>query len=94
MFDGGILYPKSILLKTPLPSMEITEELKNTVQTMINKEQEFTVYKMNAGKPQESVKFSTQYRNALNSLLFGNNLPFDLIHQNNETLSESDKHEE
>lgn len=94
MFDGGILYPKSVLLKTPLPSIEITEELKNTVQTMINKEQEFTVYKMNAGKPQESVKFPTQYRNALNSLLFGNNLPFDLIHQNNETLSESDKHEE
>ena len=43
----------------------------------------YFVYKKNAGKLQESIKFPNEVRNKLNKLLF-NDINFELIHKNME----------
>lgn len=88
MFDGGILYPKSVLLKTPMPNINLTKEVMELITEMVNSEEEYLVYKKNASKMQESVKFSESLRERLNEGLFGGGIPFYLVHQNSETLTE------
>ena len=85
MYDGGILFPKSILLKIPVPSINLSEKDISEIKKVIESEKYFLVYKKNAGKNQESVKFSNEIRKKLNSIL---NLPneIEVVHKNSETL--------
>ncbi len=57
MLDGGILYPKCVLYKTPLPFLHVRRNVKMLVDKMIKNEANFLKYKKNAGVEQESVKF-------------------------------------
>lgn len=84
MLDGGILVPKSLLLKVPLPLDDyINDNIISYCKEMIKNENKYLVYKKNAGTMQESIKFPESYRNKLNDLLF-DNYPFYLIHSNKE----------
>ena len=84
MLDGGILVPKSLLLKVPLPLDDyISDNIISYCKEMIKNENKYLVYKKNAGTMQESIKFPESYRNKLNDLLF-DNYPFYLIHSNKE----------
>lgn len=85
MYDGGILFPKSILLKIPVLSINLSEKDVSEIKKVIESEKDFLVYKKNAGKNQESVKFSNEIRKKLNSII---NLPneIEVVHKNSETL--------
>ena len=73
MADGGFNLTQSLLENIPVFNCLLTEEteteLINTVSEMINKEEEFIVTKMNAGKLQENIKFPEEYVNRLNKIL-------------------------
>ena len=74
MLDGGILVPKSLLLKVPLPLDDyINDNIISYCKEMIKNENKYLVYKKNAGTMQESIKFPESYRNKLNDLLFDSN---------------------
>lgn len=91
-FDGGILFPKSVLLKTPIKNefFNLNYELSSVVRKMILNEQNHLVYKKNAGKLQESVKFPKQYINALNNILFSEYTNYlYLVHSNYEVITDS-----
>jgi len=86
-FDGGILFSKRWLLRTPvmIETINKTEELITLVDEMIQNESNYLSYKKNAGKAQESVKFPVKYRNKLNKILFKDyHQYFGLLHRNNE----------
>lgn len=87
MYDGGILLPKSTLLKMPIPDFELSQKQKYRIEEIINSEDKYLVYKINAGKTQESVKFPVEIRNELNEML-GLPKEIELIHKNNETLAD------
>lgn len=86
-FDGGILYAKRHLLKTPV-SVEILNRhnaIAPIVHEMIERENNYLSYKLNAGKNQESIKFPVRYRNLINRTLFPENAAyFDMLHRNYE----------
>lgn len=86
-FDGGILFTKRWLLKTPV-SKEVIEKahlIFNVVDDMIKNEEKHLTYKKNAGKLQESVKFPIKYRQKLNKILFKDySKYFELLHRNSE----------
>ena len=46
------------------------EEINLIAEEMQSKESEFLVYKKNAGKKQENIKFPIEYRNRINKLFF------------------------
>ena len=83
--DGGILLPKSLLLRIPLFKIDKVNfnKLKEVVVGQMEKEKSFLSYKKNAGVFQETVKIPASYRNELNHLLFSN-VNFDIIHKNSE----------
>jgi len=84
MFDGGILLPKSLLLSIPIPcDIYINEKMISDINNIIRKEKKYLVYKKNAGKLQESIKFPNDVRDKLNSVLF-NGVQFNIIHKNTE----------
>ena len=94
IFDGGITYGVGLLHKLPtfldLLSKEDIDFFKNTCKDMINNEKKCIVTKMNAGAPQENIKFPSAYREKINrkllDLLGFNNFNtenFDNIHKNN-----------
>lgn len=75
LLDGGISFTKTTMFKTPISKkfLNIDEALlKKQVSKMIKNENKYTVYKVNAKKPQESVKFPPKYREELNEILFPN----------------------
>ena len=86
MLDGGILLPKSLLVSIIVPA---TLVLKNNTIEFINSmmihEDDYLVYKKNAGVYQESIKFPIKDREQLNNLLFGN-VNFSIIHMNGEEI--------
>ncbi len=87
MLDGGILFPKSLFLNIPLPSIKVSKRIKRLVDSMIAKETKYLTYKMNARKKQESIKFPVRFREQLNNEMFpGTN--FSIIHQNKELSNE------
>ena len=84
MMDGGILLPKSLILRIPLPEqLDLNAKIISLCKEMIKEENCFLVYKKNAGALQESIKFPVSYREILNKELFGN-YPFELVHSNKE----------
>lgn len=70
VFDGGITYPVSLLNAMPLPlnllSADDEDFFEKTATKLLNEESEFIIKKVNAGVPQENIKFPEEYREAIN----------------------------
>ena len=91
LYDGGITYPKNLLLDLPMIYDLITEEDKRffeeTTNEMIKNEVKYKIIKNNVGI-QENVKFPREYRDKINERIFRilnldiNYKIFDLIHSN------------
>ena len=86
-YDGGILFTKRWLLKTPISVslLNKVDDISPIIDEMIKNEPNYLSYKKNAGKKQESIKFPEFYRNSLNKILFGDYAKFFyLLHRNSE----------
>ena len=74
LYDGGINCPLTIINSIPVFYDLLTENQKEEInliaEEMQSKESEFLVYKKNAGKKQENIKFPIEYRNRINKLFF------------------------
>lgn len=72
MFDGGINYPKSLLYNIPIFFDSLSKNNINEINNIANKMQKietnFLIYKVNAGKKQENVKFPVEYRKKINKI--------------------------
>lgn len=91
LFDGGITYPISLLLKMPVIYNALSEEdhafFKEVVKEMSKKANDYIVKKKNVGI-QENIKFPRQYRDRINQRFLDilnlkvDNSTMDLIHSN------------
>ncbi len=91
LFDGGITYPVSLLLKMPIFYGSLSEEdhvvFKAIVREMSSRAHEFVVKKKNVGI-QENIKYPRQYRDRINQRFLEilnlkvDNSTMDLIHSN------------
>ena len=74
LYDGGINCPLTIINKIPvffdLFSNNQLNRLNKIATEMQNKEKDYLVYKVNAGKKQENIKFPIKYRDEINKLFF------------------------
>mgnify|MGYP004487887299 FL=1 len=72
LYDGGINCPLTIINSIPVFYDKMDEKQKNEINAiaseMQSKEKEFLVYKMNAGKRQENIKFPKKYRDRINTI--------------------------
>ena len=72
LYDGGINFPLSLLENIPIFYNLLSEESKvklhNIAIEMMNKEKDFLIYKMNANKMQENIKFPKYYRDEINGI--------------------------
>lgn len=90
-YDGGITYPKGLLLNMPVFYDKLTREEKqffdNTAHEMIQCANQFTVTKKNVGI-QENIKYPKSYRDRINRKLLDilecniSEKEFDIIHSN------------
>jgi hypothetical protein len=96
MCNGGITYPITLLKALPIFG-EVTEELKDFCNKMIEEEEKYIVLKKNAGAFQENIKFPMEYHDKLNTLLL-NQLNLDtgtlLKVHNNSCLNPSNVEED
>ena len=73
VFDGGITFPKSLLMSMPLPlnllSPDDEKFFEEICDEMIRIESAHIVTKVNAGEPQENIKFPPQYGEKINNRL-------------------------
>lgn len=91
LFDGGITYPLSLLLKMPVIYHSLSEEdhayFMETVKEMSDKANEYIIKKKNVGI-QENIKYPRQYRDRINQRFLSilnlkvDNSTMDLIHSN------------
>ena len=91
LYDGGITYPVSLLLKIPIIYDSLTEDdhafFKETTAEMSSKAHEFIIKKNNVGV-QENIKYPRQYRDRINQRFFKilnlkvDNSTMDLVHSN------------
>ncbi len=74
LYDGGINCPLTIINSIPifydLFDKEQISRLNKIAEEMQTKEKDYLVYKVNAGKKQENIKFPKKYRNEINKLFF------------------------
>lgn len=74
LYDGGINCPLTIINSIPVFYNKLTDiqkkEIDNIATEMQKKEKEYLVYKLNAGKEQENIKFPIEYRNRINKMFF------------------------
>lgn len=88
IYDGGVNYSLSLLKKLPMIKLTEDEEsqLISIAEEMISKENDYLVYKKNAGKDQENIKFPDQYRTQINNIFLNhlnlNSAPINNIHNN------------
>lgn len=88
IYDGGVNYSLGLLKRLPIINFTQSEEnqLVNMAQKMIEEEDKFLVYKKNAGKDQENIKFPEKYRTEINNIIlkhFGlSSAPINSIHNN------------
>lgn len=68
MCNGGVTYPVTLLKSMPIFG-EVTENLKQFCNKMIEEEEQYIVLKKNAGAYQENIKFPMDYHKMLNCLL-------------------------
>ena len=91
IYDGGITYPKSLLLNLPVFYALLTESdfkfFEDITSEMIKKSKEYIVTKNNVGK-QENIKYPKKYRDEINARFLkilgaseGCEI-FDIIHSN------------
>jgi hypothetical protein len=92
LYDGGITYQIGLLNDMPTFENLLTADDKNFFSSMRDKmvavEKDFIVTKLNAGAPQDNIKFPKQFRDEINArvlkILGASESPtlFDLIHSN------------
>lgn len=74
IYDGGITYPLNLLLDCPIfvdeENKKQQKELEKIVTEMISCEKDYFVYKKNAQKVQENIKFPEKYRDRINRIMF------------------------
>lgn len=74
LYDGGINCPLTIINNIPVFYDKLTksqkEEINKIAKEMQENENKYLVYKMNAGKSQENIKFPIEYRNRINKIFF------------------------
>lgn len=74
LYDGGINCPLTIINSIPVFYDLLTDELRSQLnvlaEEMQHNESKYFVYKMNAGKVQENIKFPIEYRNKINQIFF------------------------
>ena len=74
LYDGGINCPLTIINTIPvfldLFNEKQLNKMNSLAEEMQSKEKEYLVYKVNAGKKQENIKFPKKYRNEINKLFF------------------------
>lgn len=89
--DGGILFAKRHLLTTPY-NWELFNKIKkidDIIEEMIAQEPNYTTYKKNAGKNQESIKFPIEYRQKINNVFFPKYAEYlELVHNNYEVSND------
>ena len=72
LFDGGINFPLSIIENFPVFYNQLTSYSKAKIhkiaKEMMATEDKYLIYKMNANKMQENIKFPKSYRDAINSI--------------------------
>lgn len=70
IFDGGITFPKSLLMSMPLPLNLLSNDdevfFEEVCNEMIQVEANYIVTKLNAGEPQENIKFPQKYNKKIN----------------------------
>ena len=91
LYDGGITYPKSLLLTIPVfySKLSIDDKtfFKDVAQKMISSANDFLITKNNVGL-QENIKYPKAYRDKLNQKILDilgideNANIFDIIHSN------------
>lgn len=92
LFDGGITYPRGLLLNMPVFYDKLTEEdkcfFRNVANEMIENASKYVVTKNNVGV-QENIKFPSKYRNKINERLLQvldlddlKSSIFDIVHSN------------
>lgn len=91
LFDGGITYPKSLLMKVPSVYHLLTEDdhrfFAKTAEKMIACAGDYVITKNNVGV-QENIKYPRQYRDAINQRILSvlemnmDNETLDKIHSN------------
>ena len=76
LFDGGVNFALGLLSDMPVffdnLSSKEKENLIKIAKEMIEKENDYLVYKLNAGKAQENIKFPESYRKKINKILVKN----------------------
>lgn len=92
IYDGGITYPVNLLHSMPVPYNLLTPDDKEffslMTQKLMESEKFFVITKMNAGAPQQNIKFPESYRTEINARILkilGINLngeAFNVIHTN------------
>lgn len=90
LYDGGINCPLTIINNIPIFYNKLNQEQKNSInkiaEEMQKNESKYLVYKMNAGKMQENIKFPIEYRNKINKIFLEvmgikeNTNIFDIVH--------------
>lgn len=74
LYDGGINCPLTIINSIPVFYDILNKNQKDRIdkiaEEMQSKEQKYLVYKMNAGRQQENIKFPIKYRNEINKIFF------------------------
>lgn len=74
LYDGGINCPLTIINNIPVFYDLLNDSQKNKInkiaEEMQSKESKYLVYKTNAGKQQENIKFPVEYRNKINKIFF------------------------
>ena len=73
VYDGAITYPLSLLYNMPINYKELDEHVKEELGIVCDRigstEQDHLIYKKNANKMQENVKFTVEQRGELNELM-------------------------
>ena len=92
IYDGGITYPVSLLNAMPIPlnllSSDDEKFFKTTTEKLLKEESKYIITKVNAGVPQENIKFPEKYREEINDRilkLLGSDLDgkaFKKVHSN------------
>lgn len=91
LYDGGITYPVSLLLKIPIVYNSLSEDdhkfFKETTAEMSSKAKNFVITKNNVGL-QENIKYPREYRDRINQRFLKilnlkvDNSTMDLVHSN------------
>lgn len=101
IFDGGITFQKSLLMNMPVPLNLLNDDdklfFKEVCNEMIQAESNYIVTKLNAGEPQENIKFPQKYTKKINDRILavlgcknGSEI-FIPIHSNNFLGKNNDK---